>query len=500
MAVSETSSPPASTPTGLAAFVPSFPILVGLGAFLRALAGRMQMLNDPDTYLHIAAGRWMLAHHALPTSDPFSSTMPGAHWVPHEWLSEVIVALCYDFTGWSGLVTLTAACFGIAATIFSRWLFGRFEPITGLIASLVGLTLVLPHLLARAHVLALPFLVIWCAGVIRAADERQAPSWKLLPVLVVWANLHGSSMFGVALAGFMGLEALITARSAAERKMLFKGWALFGIGAIAACLATPNFIDGFLVPFRLMDMPTMQAVFIEWEPPDFSHPQLVEYWLLIALFTGFVSGVKVPPMRALLVVILVHEALGHVRHADMLGIVTPLALASSLGPHLAGIVRRGKPSPVARLFARLAEPSGTRAAIAGAAVGLAAAVLSVAIPIERPDSDITANAALAAARSMGLTGPVFNDEGFGGFLIFNGLKPAIDGRMEMYGDDYLKNYLAVQRGEQPDLDEFFDAHDIVWTLLTPSEGAVKTLDALPGWKRVYTDKNAVIHVKVGAPS
>jgi len=38
----------------------------------------------PDTYLHIAAGRWTLAHAALPVHDPFSHSLAGATWVPHE--------------------------------------------------------------------------------------------------------------------------------------------------------------------------------------------------------------------------------------------------------------------------------------------------------------------------------------------------------------------------------------------------------------------------------
>ena len=57
------------------------------------------LLNDPDTYLHIAAGRWMLAHRALPFADPFSHSMPGASWVPHEWLAEFILGAGFEIGG-----------------------------------------------------------------------------------------------------------------------------------------------------------------------------------------------------------------------------------------------------------------------------------------------------------------------------------------------------------------------------------------------------------------
>ena len=62
--------------------VPSWPLIIGLAVFIRALAQPIALLNDPDTYLHIAAGRWMLTHAALPVHDPFSHSLAGAAWVP----------------------------------------------------------------------------------------------------------------------------------------------------------------------------------------------------------------------------------------------------------------------------------------------------------------------------------------------------------------------------------------------------------------------------------
>ncbi len=64
-------------------------------------------------------------------------------------------------------------------------------------------------------------------------------------------------------------------------------------------------------------------------------------------------------------------------------------------------------------------------------------------PIVRGDDAVTPGAALAAATRLGLSGPVFNSEGFGGFLIFRGVPTFIDGRIEMYGNDFLaKDYEA----------------------------------------------------------
>ena len=59
-------------------WLPSWPWILGLAALLRALASPQALLHDPDTYLHIAVGRWILAHAALPAADPFSHSLPGA--------------------------------------------------------------------------------------------------------------------------------------------------------------------------------------------------------------------------------------------------------------------------------------------------------------------------------------------------------------------------------------------------------------------------------------
>src|SRR5258708_27049498 len=80
---------------GIWQWVPSLPLLIALIPLLRVVSEPLPLLNDPDTYLHIAAGRWIIEHAALPTADPFSHTMAGAQWVPHEWLAEIILAVAY---------------------------------------------------------------------------------------------------------------------------------------------------------------------------------------------------------------------------------------------------------------------------------------------------------------------------------------------------------------------------------------------------------------------
>ena len=85
----------------------SWPLLVCVCTVLGLLAYRPQvMLLDADTYWHLAAGRWMLEHGAVPTVDAFSHSMPGAPWTAFEWLSELVMVGVYRLGGWAALAAL----------------------------------------------------------------------------------------------------------------------------------------------------------------------------------------------------------------------------------------------------------------------------------------------------------------------------------------------------------------------------------------------------------
>jgi hypothetical protein len=175
------------------------------------------LLHDPDTYLHVAAGRWMLAHWALPAHDPFSYTSAGAHWAAPEWLAEIVLAAIYAAAGWGGLVLVTIACFGVSLGLLTRFLLRSCEPFSALIAATLGMAMVEPHLLARPHMLALPLMVWWSGALFAARDTGDGPPFRLLPVMALWANLHGSFLFGLALAVYLGAEAVLLSYHARPR-------------------------------------------------------------------------------------------------------------------------------------------------------------------------------------------------------------------------------------------------------------------------------------------
>ena len=145
-------------------------------------------------------------------------------------------------------------------------------------------------------------------------------------------------------------------------------------------------------------------------------------------------------------------------------------------------------------MAELAKPASRPGiALAGAMLlAVSAAVLHGSAT--EPDVPIPA-AALAAVEADHVGGPVLNDYGFGGYLIFSGIEPFIDGRAELYGDAFIKRYVEAMTLTSDQLPQLLAEYGITWTLISPNRPAVVLLDHLPGWRRLYADDIAVVHVR-----
>jgi len=130
------------------------------------------------------------------------------------------------------------------------------------------------------------------------------------------------------------------------------------------------------------------------------------------------------------------------------------------------------------------------------AVSLAA--LRLAIPVTRPDDAVTPGAALAHVPPALAALPMLNNYNFGGYLIFRGVKPFIDGRSDMYGDEHFRRYLQVMACDPASLDAAIRQYGVAWSLLVPRDPLVRVLDVKPGWRRVYGDRYGVVHVRTSA--
>jgi hypothetical protein len=472
----------------------SLPLVMGLLAYGLGLASRSARLDDPDTMLHVVIGRWVLAHRAVPHADFLTHSVAGAPWVAHEWLGGIVSALFYDALGWHGLVAMAGLGLGVAVAILVRALLRWYTPAQAIVIACAAWIEVSPHWLARPHILALPFLVLWLNLLVVARQEGRAPRLTVALLMIPWVNLHGTFLVGIGFTGLFAVEAVLVTSGEAARLQAAKDWTLFTLASLAATLVTPNGIDAYLLPLRLLSMTFTLSQLLEWKSIDFQHLSTFEMWLVLMLGVALLRGIKLPASRVLLMLLLLMMSLQHARNGDLIAFIAPLLAGPWAGPQLAPAISRGaRPD----WLQRLARPAAARGFALAAALVVAGEAVALAFPVE-PVEQYAPAAAVRAVTQAGITGPVLNDYNYGDYLMFEGIKTFIDGRADMFGDPFIKRYYEAVHGTSDELPALLAEYKIAWTLFPSDSRAAALMDRMPGWHRLYADKIAVAHVRDGA--
>jgi hypothetical protein len=461
--------------------IPPFPLVVAIIGFLIPLF-QTTLLRDGDTYWHIASGQWILQHDVVPHVDPFSSTAAGMPWVAHEWLSELLMALVFNVGGWTGLTLLIAAVLATTLWLIAHYLSHWLDQPAALVTTVLAGGSIMPSLLARPHIVALVPLVLWCTGLLRAREQQRAPSWQLLPLFVIWANLHGSFVLGLVLAGGFALEAIVEAEG--NRVQVLRRWFLFMAAALAASMCTPFGWHSLVYPFQLMQPEVTNAI-QEWQPVDFSRLQPLTLILMTLLYVSLTRSLRVPLVRLLMLLGLLYLSLKHGRHQMVAGVVGGMLLAAPMGTAL---------NCAKTAYCRL-RPTGSWLVIA---IGLvtAATALRLALPLMRSDDRATPEQALSHVPPDRLRQPVFNSYEFGGYLIYRHVRPYVDGRADMYGVPFMTNYISMFAPDPAAFEAAVTRYGVSWAIIAPANKPfLYMLSTLPNWRRLYGDNVAVVYVR-----
>jgi len=312
-----------------------------------------------------------------------------------------------------------------------------------------------------------------------------APPLTAAILMILWANLHGSWAIGLVIAGVFALEAMIEARW--QRKALL-GWLAFGVASALAAMLTPNGIAGFLHPLHVAQLETLPLI-LEWMPSDPNRTPLFYGVLVVTLAAMLWRGVRLEPVRAMLLAALVGLALLQMRHQAVLAIVATLLLARPFAEAGGAGAER----------APLLDGDRRKTRVAAIGLGLTIAVLALVralVPLTPAQNGANPRDALAAVPPALRGRPVFNGYTIGGPLILAGIRPFIDGRQDLYGDRFLTDYKRILDGDKAAFDVAAKRWAIEWTILPADDvGLLVELDRSAGWRRLYADKAAVIHVR-----
>lgn len=451
--------------------------VVAFGLIVPAIIGSsLTIFNDGDVHWHIAAGQWILDHRAVPQVDPFSFTFGGRPWTAFEWGSQLIYGSAYHLAGYAGVAAVvTALLLGLHLIIVAnarRW----FGPL-GIAATIILLNLILiPMTLARPHLFGWVMLALWLHLLLKARAQSRTPPLIAAALMIAWVNLHGSFAIGLFVAAVFALDACIEAR---WRWPVVRGWLIFGIASALCAMVSPHGIHGFLYPLVVAQMKTLPMV-VEWRPSDWARTPYFFVSLGVAALLMAWRGVKLRPVLAGLLVLLIVLALHQMRHQAMLAIIAAMLLPAALS-------RRVRPA--------LFDPRYRLGIAAGGAAAVTALLLFRAcLPLEPTDNGAYPKAAIAALPVDLRSSPGLNDYSFGGPLIQAGIRPYIDGRQDMYGDAFVIDYQRILDGDRRAFDRAAMRYGLAYTMLAPRyPKLIDRLDSDPAWQRIYTDRNAIIH-------
>lgn len=425
---------------------------MGLGVFVAAALSHT-VLVDGDSYWHVAVGRWIVEHHAVPTADVFSYSVPGTPWTAYEWGGDLLLYATHAAAGWRGVQLLAAVAYAASAAYILRFLLDRMEAVYAIGLATISVALMYIHFLARPHVLAWPITVVWVGTLVRAVEARRPPPWWLLALLIVWINLHGSFVLGGGIAGLLAFEAwLSTSDDTALQRSLAKRWAWFLIASAGALLVNPrgaSLIGHVLGITRLDDT---LSVLDEWKATSLREPSVFLVWCALLLGLLLTRRVRLRLPRLVVLLVLVYLAFKHQRHQTQVGLVAPFLLATPLALGFARARTQARDvasHAVDGVVATLARPMrGAGVLILGLVVAAVMFVGRGRIP-DRPSAGISPEGALEAVRLAKIDAPVLNDYSFGGFLIFQRVPVLIDGRGDMYPSDFMRQvHEATDRGRR----------------------------------------------------
>jgi hypothetical protein len=251
-----------------------------------ALAGVFP-LDNPDTFGHLAQGRQIAELGHVPSHDTFSFFRPEPQpWRNYEWLSDWLSYAAFASGGANALTALKCALLVLGGGALLGLALG-LGGARALSACAVLLVTAIPaarfRFTERPHVVALPLAAIYCLllcallgafGEQRSRLQRAPMLVLLLGVLhVLWVNLHGSHLLGLAMTGLFCATALFDERvTQPQRRALF---AALGAQLLASCISPYGpaiAIDAVEHVFN----PAYRALVTEWAPWTAEKP----FWLI----------------------------------------------------------------------------------------------------------------------------------------------------------------------------------------------------------------------------
>ena len=465
MATSDLASPALSTVPARATLRRLLPSLTDIfffaiifTLFMSVPHGWDALVRDGDTGLHTRTGDYILDHGTIPTTDPFSFTKPGERWFAFQWLAGVVFALLNRWMGLKGVVLLTGVLIAGTCLVLLRNMICRgANGLLSMLLVLVAASAMSIHFHARPHIFTLFFLAVAHFLIARDQQHRSAWFWSIVPLTMLWANMHsgfpvvlvtlGLLVTGEAIGAFFRNTGQNTGWPAVQR---------YGIALVlcaAATLVNPNGLALYSHIFQFLNNPWVLEHVDEYKSPIF-HSEAMYYYLAI-LFGGLLS-IRTMIDRAqwtpaLWILFFGASSLVSARHVPIFVIIALPFIAMEVTALFDTLARSQGAKSVIGVLHDVADRTSTRlqpvsiwSAIAVAAIALFCASFPTDLAAKYFPRDIVNRHASELA-----AGRVFTTDQWGDYLLWKNYpqqKVFMDGRSDYYqegvGNEYLQVYVA----------------------------------------------------------
>jgi hypothetical protein len=474
-------------------------ILVWL--FMGSGAIGSHLLADADIGWHIRTGEYVLNHHTVPHVDLYSFSKPGAPWYAWEWLTDVMYGGVYRIAGLKGIVLMAAVLIGLFALTLVRRMVNRgVHLFVALLIALLGVGGSSMHFLARPHLLTLLLLSI---SVWMIEEDRKRPSrriWLLVPLTMVWTNLHGGFLALIVVLGLVAVGSAIEAlfgNSGTLRDAL--RYAKLTLACAAASLVNPYGWNLHRHVLEYMRSSWIRDAVQEFQSPVFRSENMLQFEALL-LIGLIVAGAQLRSWKiveALWIVVWAHLALGSVRHAPIFITVTAPIVASQVSDWWRLWSARFKMSSLPGILNSMAADAvdgfkRTSAWPAAAVIALALIGAPIKWPQDFPEFvfpvKMVHDHADLILRSRTLT-----TDQWGDYLIF--VNPAqkvfIDGRSDFYGPEVGNDYIRLTNGAW-NWRQLMDKYRFDLVLLPAESALPQILKLAPDWRVLEDDGKRIL--------
>ncbi len=488
-------------------------IFIALVIMMLALVPRFGIVGDPGVGWHLRIADQMWETGQFIHQEPFCFPTEGNPWVTKSWLADILFRLVYAWGGLNGLAVLTTLTMALAL----RLLYTRMlrDGLPGLVAAFwiaVALAGTAGFWVARPNIFTFVGLVLVAhiCEHFHAGKIRFAKTLWLLPIFLLWVNLHGGYLAGFLVLGItLAVECLVwlfgsslQKRTAARRRLWRLGCVCLLVFAVT--LINPNGLGLHLWNYHLLSDSYVQThTTTEWLPPDFSDPGTLvfEGLMLLLLALALLGRHRLGLLAVLLNLVWLHFALGGDRYTGLwVVIVIPgMALMSLRIPWLRGkvIYLTSKLSDEAR---QSLEESPQQApclvSLVFAAVLLFASHWMGGYTRHQPGG-LIATEALDRLLEIQHGEPVFHDANWGGYLTWHGwdleprFKTFMDDRTDVHPRSLMENYFTIL-GAQPGWQDLLNEHKIELICVRTDSSLAEKATASGAWTELGRHGEAVI--------